>query len=45
MKVRMRHAPDVPELRKNPSTGLVHGVGDYFPAGNLLVRVEPGVRM
>jgi hypothetical protein len=32
----------VPELEKNSSTGLMHGPGDFPPAGNLVIGVDTG---
>ena len=34
-KIRMRNSAHVPELQENMAAGLMRGVGNQFPAGNV----------
>src|SRR3954451_18038928 len=38
----MRNAPNVPELRENLAAGLVNGIGNLLPAGDLRLRMHAG---
>jgi len=42
VEIRMRHAPDMPELREDQSAGAMHRAGHRTPPGDLLVRVDAG---
>ena len=38
----MRHAADVPKLREDLAAGLMYGVGDFFPTGDVFRGVNAG---
>src|SRR5665647_571017 len=41
-KIGMRHATDMPELKKHFSASLMNGSGHLFPSGNLFRGVNTG---
>ena len=45
VKVRVRHAPDVPELGEDPPASLVYGVGHHLQPATCSGEWMPGVRM
>ena len=38
----MRDPAHVPKLKKNAAAGMVHGLGDPLPAGDLLIGIDAG---
>jgi hypothetical protein len=42
LEARVRDPAHVPELKKNAATGVVHGLGNPLPAGDLFVGVDAG---